>query len=113
MNSRRVNDLNAVRTAREIAGATLAGELDLLQACRDMAALRTRLPAVPETAMDTFITVASEVDDLPLGNERGQWSRDELVAKDAEAADYRRRVKELVHAAMAEMITSFDRGSDA
>lgn len=85
---------------------TLSGELDPLQACRDMVALRVGLPNVPESVMDTFIAVASEVDDLPLGGERAEWSPDALKAKDAEAVDYRARVETVVRAAMKELVVA-------
>ena len=104
MSSNRVNDPNAVERARELARGTLAGELDPLLACRDLAALRTRLAGVPEGAMDTFIAVASEVDDLPIGSDRQYWAPAALSAKDAEAADYRTRVKDVVLAAMKELL---------
>lgn len=83
----------------------LAGKQDLLLACRDLAALRARLPCLPENALDTFIAVASEVDDLPIGSERKHWAADALKGKDAEAQEYRERVRDTVTDALQKLLT--------
>jgi hypothetical protein len=108
MSTNQVNDANAVECARELARKTLAGELDPLLACREMAVLRTRLPSVPDSVMDTFVGVASEVDDLPLRSDRQHWAPAALNARDAEAADYRVRVKDVVLTAMKELVGAIE-----
>jgi len=99
-------DSEFVQVATDVARRTLKGEYDLLLACRDLADLRGRLPGVSEEVMDTFVAVASEVDDLPLGRERGQWSVEALAAKDADAEIYRKRVRGAVEEALSKVLMS-------
>ena len=82
--------------AREIATRALAGGYDPLLACRDLAALRLQLLNIPEDVMDTFVAVASEVDVLPIGDERQNWSPEALKKKDTQAENYRVRIKGVV-----------------
>ncbi len=49
--------------AKEIARRVLDYGYDPLLACRDLAEFRGRLPGVADEIMDTFVGVASEVDD--------------------------------------------------
>jgi hypothetical protein len=95
-----------MQRAREIALRTLAGDYDLLLACRDLSSLREQLPGVAEDVMDIFIAVASEIDDLPIGAERSHWAAESLAAKDIEANDYRARVREVVTGALQELLGS-------
>ena len=92
--------------AQEIARRTLDGGYDPLLACRDLAGLRGRLPGVADEIMNTFVGVASEVDDLPIGAEREHWSAEALRSKDIEAADYRERVKGAVEEALIGLLAS-------
>lgn len=46
--------------------------------------------------MDTFVTVASETDHLPLGSLRQHWEPDALARKDYEVANYETRIREHV-----------------
>lgn len=104
MSGIRVNDPESLERARQIAKGALAGKRDLLLACRDLAALRARLSCLPESALDTFIAVASEVDDLPIGSERKLWAADALKGKEAEAQEYRNQVRGAVTDALQELI---------
>jgi hypothetical protein len=101
-----LNDVSAVQCAREIALRALARNYDLLLACRDLSGLRGRLPDAAGNVMDVFIGVASEVDSLPIGAERSQWATESLKAKDAEADDYRDRVREVVIQALQELLVA-------
>ncbi len=47
-----------------------------------------------ENALLSFVGVASEVDDLPIGNERDLWNSNMLAAKDRQLADYESRIRE-------------------
>jgi hypothetical protein len=108
MSPNELNDANAVKRVRELAKRTLAGELDLLVACREIADLRIVLGTVPESVMDIFVAVASEVDDLPIGSDRQSWAPAVLKAKDVEAGNYRARVKDVVLAAMKELVDALE-----
>jgi hypothetical protein len=103
-----MNDPGAVERAREIARRTFEGELDPLVACRDLATLRTGLLNVPKSTFDTFVALASEIDALPVGRDRQHWAPDALKTKDAEAADYRARVKDGVVAALKELVVALE-----
>lgn len=100
----RMND--PTERAKEIALKALDGDYDPLLACRDLADLRGRLPGVTDDVMNTFIGVASEVDDLPIGTEREHWAPEALRSKDIEAADYRERVKDAVAKALQELLAA-------
>lgn len=100
------NDNDAFALAAGIAQRTLDGRYDLLLACRDLAALRLQLSNVPEDVMDTFVAVSSEVDALPIGDERQHWSPEALRKKDAQAENYRVRVREVVNEALQELLMS-------
>ncbi len=92
--------------AKDIARRVLGDGYDPLLACRDLADLRDRLPGVADEIMNTFVGVASEVDDLPIGREREQWAAEALKAKDVEAADYRERVRAVVEESLRGLLAS-------
>jgi hypothetical protein len=100
------DDPSSADRAIEVARRTLEGEYDLVLACRDLAGLRRRLPDVADEIMNIFVGVASEVDELPIGVERKHWATDALIAKDAEAADYRERVRGTVVEALQELLAA-------
>ena len=58
--------------------------------------------------MDIFVGIASEVDDLPLGSEREAWAVAASKSKDAEAADYRERVRAVVEASLRRLLMSLN-----
>jgi hypothetical protein len=113
MNDNRVNDPESLEQARQIAANALDGKQDLLVACRDLAALRARLPCLPQDALDTFVGVASEIDDLPIGSERKAWAADVLKIKDAEALEYRERVGQVVTVALRKLLVVLDADSQS
>jgi hypothetical protein len=93
--------------AKDIAYRTLDGEYDPLLACRDLADLKGRLLSVADEIMDTFVGVASEIDGLPVGVERGHWSAEVLRLKDNEAAEYREQVRKVVEETLQRLLISF------
>jgi hypothetical protein len=102
----RSNDSRAVKRAKEIAHKTLLGNYDLLLACRDIADIRRDLPLVADDLIDTFVGVASEVDDLPLGPERTYWAAEALGPKDARAENYRGRIRLVVVDALQKLLVT-------
>jgi hypothetical protein len=66
---------------------------------------------VPDWRVDpdfvVFGAVASEVDDLPLGPVRAQWSADALAKADIEIARYTQESKDQVLAACRSIINRF------
>lgn len=99
-------DVPPTERAKDIARRVLDDGYDPLLACRDLAQLRGRLPGVADEIMNTFIGVASEVDDFPIGSEREHWAVDALRSKDAEAADYRERVRAVVEESLRDLLAS-------
>jgi hypothetical protein len=49
-----------------------------------------------EDALLSFVGVASEVDDLPIGSEREFWNPNALAIKDRQLAEYESRIKEQI-----------------
>jgi len=47
-----------------------------------------------ESALRSFVAVASEVDDLPIGSERELWNPDALAIQDRKLADYESCIRE-------------------
>jgi hypothetical protein len=97
-----------VERAKEIARRVLVEGYDPLLACRDLVQLRQQLPGVADEIMDTFVGVASEVDDLPIGSEREHWATAALESKDAEAARYRERVRAAVENSLQQLLVSLN-----
>lgn len=99
------SSMSAAERAKKIARGTLGGGMAPLLACRELAHFGG-LPGVADELINTFIGVASEVDDLPIGSERDHWSAEALRFKDVEAADYRERVRGTVEKALRELLAS-------
>lgn len=106
MTTEAINNLRFRERAGEVARRALSGEYDLLLACRDLASLRAHLKGVPEDVVDTFVGVASEVDDLPIGAERRNWSLDALKANDVEAKKYREQIRDVVTEALRQLLAA-------
>ena len=104
------NGAPSTQRAREIALRALAGDYDLLLACRDLSNFGGQLPGVGNDLMDVFVGVASEIDDLPIGAERSRWSAEVLAAKDVEAGDYRLRVRQVVTEALRRLLVVLGAG---
>ena len=99
-------DVKPTELAKEIACSALDGTCDLLLACRELASLRKQLSHVPADVLNTFIGVASETDELPIGSERKHWSIGALKLKDIEAAHYRGQVNDVVREALMRLLVA-------
>lgn len=95
--------VNRLSRAKLLARSIINDEVDLLIACRDLAGMRDQLAFLPESVIDVVVAVSSETDGLPLGGERTFWNAENLKEKDAEAADYRERVRSVVKSAAKEL----------
>jgi len=98
--------LKSRQRAADVANRVLQGEYDLLLACRDLASLRLHLRGVPDNVLETFVGVASEIDDLPVGAERRNWSLDALKGNDVETNRYREQVRDVVTDALRQLLAS-------
>jgi hypothetical protein len=105
MSNSPTKDLWAENRARRIAQKALAGEYDILLACRDLSEFRGRLPISAED-MDVFVGVASEVDGLPIGPEREHWQPEALKMQDAKAEEYRQQIMAVVNEALQSLLAA-------
>jgi len=81
-----------------IARSILIGAIGVLDGCSAIASVGFPLnePELDE-ALRFFVIVAGETDELPTGDARELWAPEALQVKDAEAADYERRVRSDVY----------------
>lgn len=84
-----------------IAQALLAGNVEILEACQQLAELRHSLPDSEARSPDilTFAAVASELDDVPTGHARDLWAPDALAVKDREHDEYLARAQSSIEEA--------------
>jgi len=99
-----VDDPKSVESALKIVESALKDERDILIACRELALLRSCLPSISDDVFDTFLGVASEVDDIPLGCIRNNWNDKKLIEKDNEAEHYREQVDSIVREALFKIL---------
>ena len=97
------------RSAVDVAGAMLRGEITLLLGCRRLASLAHHI--VPDWTGDrdfvVFGGVASETDDLPLGPERARWSLSALAREDAKIAEYEAAIRDTILKACRNVVVRF------
>lgn len=95
----------AVRNARAI----VEGELGILEGCIPLASLAHEVVSDWRTDPDFVVigAVASEVDNLPFGAVRAQWSPAALAKADQEIARYTRLSKDQVLVACRNIISRF------
>lgn len=80
-----------------IVRAMLSGDIGPLEGCDVAAAVAYRLDGSDLTGpLLTLKIIADEMDEFPAGETRLLWSPEILRTKDAEAADYGRRVRSLI-----------------
>lgn len=94
--------------AQNIARRVLQHGYDPLLACRELASLTGSLPDLPREIRSIFEAIASEVDDLPLGRERVNWSLPALSAQDPQSDDYREQVRDVVRAALQSLLLALE-----
>jgi hypothetical protein len=68
--------------AIEIASKALAGQLDPLLACRELARLVPSLPTLPADVVESITQLADDTEHLPIGDERKYWAEESLVKRD-------------------------------
>jgi hypothetical protein len=99
----------AQREVVRCAKAILSGELQLFAGCRVIAGLASDV--VPSWFDDPdfvqFGAVASETDDLPLGEARTHWSKDYLAEADGKAAVYEVQVAPAILDACRNIVSRF------
>lgn len=92
------------KAARDLAERVVRGTIDPLAACIEVTRWRPHLEQVPEDLWDVFAGVASELDGLPIGEERQNWERRALEVRDAKADQYRASVGRTVTEAFRQLL---------
>lgn len=103
--SNTTSNLIALERTKKIAEDALTGKKDILLACRELSPLKVVIAELPEDVIDTLTAIASETDSLPIGSERQYWSKDALKDKDAQAENYRNKIKGEVLEALQILLT--------
>ena len=96
----------SMQRARAIVLRALAGEYDLLIACRELSELSGQLPGVKEDVMDVFSGVASEIDGHPVGEERKHWADAALAEEDIKTNAYRLLMRHVITEALQELLVA-------
>lgn len=104
MNCCHLNDRGALRRARQIAEEALGGQRDFLLACHDLAAMRSKISCLPDSVLDVFVAVSSEVDDLSIGSEWQFLSSEVRKGVEANIREYRERVRFIVIDALGKLL---------
>jgi hypothetical protein len=92
-----------------IARAILAGEVEVLEGCQQLAELRHALPDGESKAPDilTFAGVDSELDDVPTGHARDLWAPEALAAKDGQRDEYLARARSAIEEACRSLVAKY------
>ena len=79
----RASEIRVLSLARQL----LAGQLGVIAAARALASLRHDAQPELSEILLVFTAIASETDDLPVGEVRQHWSTEALERKDREIAE--------------------------
>jgi hypothetical protein len=82
--------------AKLIATKVTQGSMDPLLACIEIVRLRRYLPELSEEDWDLFIAIESELDGVPVGQERVHWDPKVLADKDKVTDRYREAIRDSV-----------------
>lgn len=98
-----------VRLATEM----LDGEMDLIEGCHVMSNLSASLcneqTPYPDERFFTFIAVASDTDQFPLGSSRKHYNKRYLMKLDEERRDYLKQARPDIIEACEEIIKDFSK----
>ena len=90
--------------ALRVASDVLDGKVDIISGCRKVLSYRSRIRGVSDEAWDVLTAIASETDDIPVGDVRDRWDPGALAMKDADAAAYIERVRPAAREAFGEIV---------
>ena len=79
-----------------VAQGMLSGEVGIVEGCRRLVQLSSRLDEGDDGLFAPIVAVESETEDLPLGEARSLWSAEALASKDREVSVYLGQVGETV-----------------
>jgi hypothetical protein len=93
----------------EVAAQMVAGEVDLLEGCREIVSLRSSLkePELYDPDLLAMVGVESELDDVPTGATRALWSPEALADKDHKKDRYLRSVRSTLIASCLMLIAKW------
>ena len=94
-----------------IAQAMIAGELELIEGCRELAGYLSDAALRSDPDARTIIGVDSEADAFPIGAVRERWANEALAERDRERTEYMTRVTPIVLAACGALVAKLNRSS--
>jgi hypothetical protein len=79
-----------------VAAQMVAGEVELLEGCREIVSLRSSLkePELYDPDLLAMVGVESELDDVPTGAARALWDTEALTDKDRKKDRYLQSVRD-------------------
>jgi hypothetical protein len=101
-----MNELSehSLARAKKFAAQALSGEIHMFLACRKIASETAALQNIPRDITAVFDGVASEIDGLPVGDERLYWEHRALLEQDAEIERYLAEVGPTLRDAMEKLV---------
>ena len=91
-----------------IAKGLLSGELGIVAGARQLATWRFHVGADNDPDFTFFVGVASETDDIPIGDVRTRWNPEALKAKDAELQNFEASVRDKALQACQRLIRRYE-----
>jgi hypothetical protein len=99
------SEYRAIVSAQILSSAKqlLSGQLGIIAAARQLSAFRHFDPELG-TPLRVFVGIASETDDLPIGEVRQQWSAEALERKDREIVEAEQTYRDSAIEAATELV---------
>jgi hypothetical protein len=93
----------------KVAQGILDGRINIIAGARQIRGLCCGHVGLDERDPDlnTFVSIDSETDDLPIGDVRRYWAPDALARKEVEIARYEAKFRELALQAAAQLVARF------
>jgi hypothetical protein len=92
----------------KIAQRALAGEIDILDAARQIVSVRHRCDLdFDDEDIAAFVVIESDTDNLPIGDERENWAVEALARKAAEVEAAQKWAWNVAEESLRNLITRF------
>jgi hypothetical protein len=91
--------------------AAIAGQIDLLLVCRRIVASQFDIGDIPDSILDTFSCVASELDVVPDERAAKRWQADALKTRLAEKDAYLDVMKPILLRSLGELLRLLEEAS--
>jgi hypothetical protein len=94
----------SLERVKRIAMQALSGEIHMFLACRKISYETINLENLPREITVVFDGIASEIDGLPIGDERQHWDPVALLEQDKEIERYLAEVGPVLRESMEKLI---------